>query len=105
MATYLILRHGSNAFNQPLCQTAVVAVLDAKSRDEALSESKKYLTAYANQRLEVIPYSRASSAQRREADEISLIENAVCIICGRKKELPRWQCHTVCERCAEGVTK
>jgi protein-disulfide isomerase-like protein with CxxC motif len=75
---YLILRYGSNAANQHLCNRAAVAIVEAVSQAEArakayagdviASESYGYdgqptLTVYNNQHLEAIPRSKARASE------------------------------------------
>ncbi|MBW7866546.1 MAG: hypothetical protein H3C30_19295 [Candidatus Hydrogenedentes bacterium] len=59
MSEYLIYRHGSNAANQHMCQTATVAIVEARNQEEAKTLAAQKVTVYNNQHLEAVPRSRA----------------------------------------------
>ena len=84
MPRYLVYRHGSNAANQSMRDTAPVAIVEAKSANEACAvesdpkptiHSSAWLalnsdvTLYANQRVSAVPLSKARKADRREVEE------------------------------------
>ena len=71
MTAYLIVRHGSNASNQPGCHRHPICWVEAKSRAEAirLATDQHDVTCYANQRLEAVPRSRVSATDAREVAE------------------------------------
>lgn len=69
MNAYLIYRHGSNAANQSMTQTAVVCSVEAKSREEAERIASEKVTVYNNQTLEARPASKCSKVDCQEAWE------------------------------------
>lgn len=76
---YLIVRYGSNAANQHLCQRAPVAIVAAANQDEAKTKATKgevlasternfvletrEVSCYNNQHLQAIPRSRARASE------------------------------------------
>ncbi len=96
MTRYLIIRHGSNGANQSMREVAPVAIVEAKSREEATrTESDGHcswlalderVTVYANQWLNAVPASRARIADMREADEADARES-----------LEQWRVRTAAE--------
>jgi|GEM_PF-5873207 len=56
MATYLVLRHGSNGANQPGTQTMAVCFVELEADDEEAARKLvlKKITVYHNQHLEVL---------------------------------------------------
>jgi len=98
---YAITRHGSNAFNQSMCDQADIDIISAPNCDAA--EELAYArvkegrySVYANQRLTARPLSSLSK------EDCQLLEEAVyyaeqeveasCIVCGKPiGKLPRWQ--------------
>ncbi len=68
MPNYVLIRHGSNSANQPMCDRAPVAIVTAANREAARREFTG--NVYANQYLEVVPLSRARRADVREIEEI-----------------------------------
>lgn len=77
MATWIVLRHGSNAANQSLCQTAVVGVVQARNKREAANKFAHSVTVYANQFLEFLPQSKAKRWQVQMARELYNPEDVV----------------------------
>ena len=75
MTSYLIVRHGSNASNQPMCPRAPICWVEAKNQEEAVRIALEDVTCYANQRLEAIPQSRVTRADAREVAESEAIIN------------------------------
>jgi hypothetical protein len=71
MTDYLIVRHGSNASNQPGCPRLPICWVEAKSQSEAcrLATEEHDVTCYVNQRLEAVPRSRVSATDAREVAE------------------------------------
>lgn len=79
MATYIVLRHGSNKANQSMTQTAVIGSIEAKSREEArerFNDENPTVTVYANQHLGFVPQSKAKAWQIQEAGEADLYNRA-----------------------------
>lgn len=66
---YLIKRHGSNAANQSMLQTMVLGTVEAPDNEAARDLAKRRWTFYNNQRIEVIPLSRAAKTDRLQAEE------------------------------------
>jgi len=102
---YVIIRHGSNAANQSMCQRAVVAlVAQVKNREEALEEAMAYLTCYPNQHIELVPASKAKITDLREALELSIVEEVFCEVCGKTIHLERWKVApaNICYTCNGG---
>ena len=95
---YVIIRSGSNSANQDRCNEAVVAVIAAENRAEAITEALAGLSVYPNQRLHAVPWSRASAAARAEAEEQSETITAFCPLCGRESEQEAWR-GTMVEDC------
>jgi hypothetical protein len=69
MATYVVVRHGSNAANQSMCQRSVLGFVEAKDRDAAYAECHDRWTCYNNQQFELVSLSRARKADITEANE------------------------------------
>lgn len=67
MTNYILFRHGSNAANQSMTQTAVVGSIMAKTRQDAREKGAELVTVYSNQRIEARPASRCSRAAIEEA--------------------------------------
>jgi len=100
MATYVVIRSGSNSANQSQCNEMAVAVIAAKNRAEAVTEALASVSVYANQRLHAVPWSRTSAAIRAEAEELSAIIPAFCPLCGRESEQEAWK-GTMIENCPQ----
>ena len=108
MATYVIYRHGSNSANQSMCDKAVVGLLEAKSKKDALAraEQELHLTVYNNQYLSAVAWSKAQAGDREAAEDLDSIESALlkpnevgCIVCGKPpdksmtlREAAFWAC-------------
>lgn len=90
MVKYIVRRLGSNQANQPMCDCAVVAVLDAKNGDHAKQAALEHNTVYANQYLTVIAWSRANKATRDEAAELTILVTAYCPECGAETQVEKW---------------
>jgi hypothetical protein len=56
---YLIIRYGSNAANQSMCNRAPVGTVEASSQGEAVAKMVGVVTVYNNQYLEAVPASKA----------------------------------------------
>ena len=69
MTIYVAVRHGSNSANQSMCNRAVLFLVDAQDKRVAHSLVMEIETFYNNQRLELIPQSKASKADYMEALE------------------------------------
>jgi hypothetical protein len=69
MATYVVVRHGSNGANQSMCNRSVLGFVEAKDRDAAYTECHDRWTCYANQQFELIPVLQAKKADLEEANE------------------------------------
>jgi hypothetical protein len=88
MTQYLVYRHGSNAANQPMRDRAPVAIVEARTRDDATACAysvddpriadhaycilARHVSVWANQRLSAVPVSRAPKADVREVQETDL---------------------------------
>jgi hypothetical protein len=66
---YLIYRYGANSYNQTRRWKMPLAIIQAKSKAEALKIAYNYHEVYNNQHLEAIPVSRA---KRKDLDEVWL---------------------------------
>lgn len=77
MTSYLIVRHGSNASNQPMCNRAPICWVEAKSQAEAvrIALEEEGVSCYVNQRLEAVPQSRVTRADAAEVAESEAILN------------------------------
>jgi len=64
---YLIYRYGANSYNQTRRWKKPLAIVEAKSKAEALKIAYDYHQVYNNQHLEAIPVSRA---KRKDLDEV-----------------------------------
>jgi len=95
---YAITRHGSNAFNQSMCEQQYIDIISAPNRDAA--EERAYAkgkdTVYANQWLSARLLSSLSKidcellemAVYYEEEEVE----AACIVCGKPiGKLPQWK--------------
>ncbi len=77
MTHYLIYRHGSNRANQSMTPKTAVAIVEARSQDDAVAKVRArhpslvtgyrddmtglpYVSCYANQRFSAVPRSRAN---------------------------------------------
>lgn len=69
---YVVIRHGSNAFNQPMSSRSVLGVVEAKNKKEARETAEKKFTFYVNQRCEVICESKAKVSDWNAALESNL---------------------------------
>lgn len=78
MTNYLIVRYGSNASNQPMCDRLPICWVEAKNQREAvrLAIEEEDVSCYANQRLEAVPWSKASRADITEVAESAAIRAA-----------------------------
>lgn len=83
---YAVYRYGANASNQGSTHKLLVAIVEAKNRDEAIECEQvdnptiydapwlrldSDVTVYANQTLDAVPLSRASRVEVREFEEQS----------------------------------
>lgn len=75
MTTYILVRHGSNSANQPMCPRAVIGMTDADSQGAAKQDTHGY-TLYQNQWIQAISWSRASRADREEAEQAEPLRQA-----------------------------
>ena len=69
MARYIVVRYGSNAANQSMCNRAVLGTVDGKNREQAMEAATELGPVYNNQHLELIPSSRARIPDWNEAVE------------------------------------
>ena len=76
MKKFIVVRYGSNAANQSMCDRAVVGVVLAHDEDHARKIAAVEWTCYNNQHLVFLRPSEASYADKREAAECEPI-NAV----------------------------
>ena len=77
MTHYLVYRHGSNAANQSMTPKMAVAIVEARSQDDAIARVRTrhpslvtgyrddmtvlpYVSCYANQSFSAVPRSRAN---------------------------------------------
>ncbi len=72
MATYLILRHGSNSANQSMIETMAVCFVEAEDEDDARDLALKKVTVYHNQHLEVLAEDDADNDDWNDAVESDL---------------------------------
>ena len=104
MATYVVFRIGSNAYNQERTQKMAIAVLDATNRTKALEKAhrldERITDLYNNQCLSVEPKSKVSKSDWQEAinahrwnTELVPIKAISCQLCGKHpdKPLPRFE--------------
>jgi len=84
---YVIVRWGSNAANQHLCNRAVVGTVAAATQSEAVEIAPDALgiTVYSNRHLEPRLYSRAGRVDQQAADEAD--SEAIEI----RRELAEWE--------------
>ena len=66
---YIVVRHGSNAYNQSMCNRAVIGSVDARNRAEAMELAQALGTVYNNQYLELILWTRATVTDSNAAVE------------------------------------
>jgi hypothetical protein len=86
MENYLIIRHGSNAANQPMQATKAIAiVLNARDRLVATQIVGERHMVYGNQRLEAIRESKLNKRQKEEWKDLLEREAA-----GDKKSVITW---------------
>ena len=71
MKNFLIKRHGSNSANQPVCQVAVLGIVEAESFAEARQLATQQFGCYNNQHLEILGEDEASTEGWNEAVELS----------------------------------
>ena len=95
---YAITRHGSNAFNQSMCDQVDIDIISAPNRDAAvaLAYAKGKDTVYANQWLSARPFSSLSKEDCQLLEEAVYFEEqeveAACIVCGKPiGKLPQWK--------------
>ncbi len=70
MARFIIKRHGSNAANQSMKQTAVLGTVEAADSEAAKLVAGERWTCYNNQHFEAIDLAgRTRKADREEAAE------------------------------------
>ena len=69
MATYVVIRHGSNAANQSMCMRAVLGLQEAPSHTKARELVAQRFTCYNNQHFELVPVSQARAADKRQAEQ------------------------------------
>lgn len=60
METFIIKRHGSNAFNQSRTPVMVVGEVDAPNEDAALDYADQQWTCYINQFFSAVPLDEAT---------------------------------------------
>ena len=70
---FIIARNGSNSANQHMCQRAIVGVIEAKDYAEAESYAYEVFHCYNNQHLEINQGSKASRADKREAQGLEVL--------------------------------
>lgn len=68
-STWVVVRRGSNAANQPMTPRAVVGTVSATNRADAYANAAQKFTVYNNQSIELIPWSRAKKEDLRAASE------------------------------------
>ena len=71
MTSFLIYRHGSNAANQSMTETAAVAIVDAANEDDAKKIAGENLTCYNNQHFEAVAESDLTEEQCEDWNEVS----------------------------------
>lgn len=89
MTTYVIFRHGSNAYNQHMSESEAVGVVDAPNRASAvaLAHEMPFEVAgcYLNQWLEARPASRFRAGFRQQVEEWMYLQ-LHCPFCGELRE-------------------
>lgn len=66
---FVVVRHGSNAANQPMTPRLAVGIVEAASEEDARKEAEEQFNCYANQHLEILTEEEASSEDWNEACE------------------------------------
>ena len=69
MRDYLVVRFGSNAYNQSMTNRKVCGWISAKNRKLALELAREEFSCYANQYFELIARSKVTKADSLEAFE------------------------------------
>lgn len=64
MGLYIVIRHGSNAANQPMTQEMVVGSVEARGPAHALQVARERFDCYHNQHLSVGLHRKATRAQK-----------------------------------------
>ena len=73
MATYVLIRHGSNGANQPMTPNMVVGIVEAESADKAKDLAHEKYGRYNNQHFEARLASRCGKTILVEAQEAELL--------------------------------
>jgi hypothetical protein len=99
MASYAIFRHGSNSANQSMTERLLVDLIEAKSAEAAVTESK--VDCYNNQYLSAKPASRLTAEEKEELrsfeeleaqwNEILQPSQVGCLLCGKHPDRPMSQ--------------
>lgn len=66
---YLVIRHGSNAANQSMCQRAVLGIVEADNKTEARELAESKWTVYNNQHLEILTADESTDEDWNAAQE------------------------------------
>lgn len=77
MTLYVIFRHGSNAANQSMRQTAPVGTIVAKNPQDAMKGAFEIIHCYANQTLSVKNKTLVSVEDLNEAQEADELRTGI----------------------------